>query len=123
MAPRVRVVVEVGAREHECCGPAYERGGVVEVTCLVVRGPDGSPDRHVVTHHDLTPDREVVTIRGRIADVCVEHPDGVVEEVQRLPSGRALRGFDDEDDGHLEQPWTGDLVVPDSDRYLLTIIS
>ncbi|GAA1432298.1 hypothetical protein GCM10009616_21450 [Microlunatus lacustris] len=93
----MRVVVEVGGWEHECCGPAYEREQVVALTCLVVP--------------------------GRVAEVGVEHRDGTVEDVQRLPSGRALRGFDDEDDGHLEQPWTGDPVVPDADRYLITIVS
>lgn len=63
----MRVVVELGDWEHACCGPAYERDALVEVTCL------------------------------------------------------AVRGFDDSDDGHLEQPWTGLPVTADSEAHLLTL--
>jgi len=35
------IVVEVGDWEHECCGPAYERNSVVDVTCLVVTEHEG----------------------------------------------------------------------------------
>jgi len=48
--------------------------------------------------------------------------DGTVDPIARLPSGRALRGFDEGDDGHLERPWTGDPVVNDSSRFLVTVV-
>lgn len=115
------MVVEVGDWEHECCGPAYERDSVVELTCLVVAGPDGGTSRYVESHHCLTGSHRTVEFRGRVADVHIVHPDGSSEAIRRLPSGKALRGLDEEDDGHLEQPWTGDPVTSDSDRYLLTV--
>ncbi|GAA1854587.1 hypothetical protein ACFFOM_02545 [Microlunatus capsulatus] len=117
----MRVVVEVGGWQHACCGPAYERDAVVEVTCLVVPGVEGGPPRHVETHHELTTRHPRVTLRGRVVDVAVQHPDGEVEPVLRLPGGRALRGYDDTDDGHLEQPWTGLPVTADSELFLVTL--
>ena len=115
------MVVEVGDWEHECCGPAYERDAVVELTCLVVAGPDGATSRYVESHHGLTTAHRTVEFRARVADVRIVHPDGSSEPIRRLPSGQALRGFDDEDDGHLEQPWTGEPVTSDSGRYLVTV--
>ena len=114
------MTVEVGGWEHACCGPAYERGTVVELTCLVVPGPDDGTSRHVETHHD-TDSSATVTVRGRVTDLRLEHSDGTSSVIRRLPGGRALRGFDDEDDGHLEDPWTGEPVIADSDRYLPTV--
>lgn len=115
------MVVEVSDWEHECCGPAYERDSSVAVTCLVVAGPDPATTRYLASHHSLATSHRTVEVRGRVADVRIVHPDGSSEAIRRLPSGRALRGFDDEDDGHLEQPWTGEPVTSDSDRYLLTV--
>jgi hypothetical protein len=115
------IVVEVGDWEHECCGPAYERDSVVDVTCLVVPEPDGSGVRYVESHHDLTTRHPVIQLRGRVSDLCIEHPDGSTDPLERLPSGRALRGFDDDDDGHLVRLWTAEPVVNDSNRFLLTL--
>jgi len=117
----MHIVVEVGDWEHECCGPAYERDSMVELTCLVVPGPDDAGVRYVESHHELTTRHNTVEVRGRMADLWIEHLDGSTESILRLPSGRALRGFDDDDDGHLEQPWTGEPVTNDSNRYFLTI--
>jgi hypothetical protein len=122
------IVVEVGDWEHECCGPSYERDTVVELTCFVIQpgvddaGPGGI--RYVETHHDgLTAEHKTTSIRGRVSDLAIEHLDGSVEPIERLPGGRAIRGFDDDDDGHLEQPWTGVAVSNDSNRFLVTIVS
>lgn len=117
----MRTVVEVGGWEHDCCGPAYERNTVTEVTCRMVSRPDGST-RWIESRHDL-PDVPTIRVRGRVAHIGIEHPDGSVEQIERLPSGHALNGFDDHDDGHLEQPWTGQPVTRDSSRYLITIAS
>ncbi|SDS59600.1 Phosphotransferase enzyme family protein [Friedmanniella luteola] len=47
--------------------------------------------------------------------------DGTTGRLRRVPGGRPLRGFDEEDDGHLEQPWTGVPVLDDSRRYVVTL--
>ena len=117
----VDIVVEVGDWEHECCGPTYQRDTVVDLTCLVVPGQGHATTRYVESHHGLTTRHETVRLRGRLSDLFIEHPDGSREQIARLPSGRALRGFDDGDDGHLERPWTGEPVVNDSNRFLLTV--
>lgn len=116
-------MVEVGGREHECCGPAYQRDTVVELSCRLVPPRDGGTVRYVETRHDAVNQPGTTRVRGRVVDICIQHPDGVTEQIERLPSGRALRGFDNHDDGHLEQPWTGQLVINDSDRYLVTLAS
>lgn len=117
------MVLEVGGWEHECCGPAYERDASVEVTCLDLSGPDPSSSRFVASHHDLTTGHEVVTFRGRVADIAILHPDGAVEALHRLPGGQALRGFDADDDGHLARAGNGQPVVADSDRFLVTLLT
>ena len=119
----MRTVVEIGDWEHECCGPSYERDTVVEVICLLVSGRDGAATRYLESHHDLTTQHNTIRVRGRVVDICIQRPDGSTEQIKRLPSGRALRGFDDDDDGHLEQPWTGEPVTYDSNAFLVTIAS
>lgn len=117
----VRVVVEVGGWEHECCGPAYEVDTVVRLTCWLVSGGGGQEARYVETHHDLASEKGTTLVRGRVTDIRVVHRDGSTEPVMRVPSGKALRGFDDLDDGHLERPWTSEPVVNDSGEFRLTI--
>ena len=49
-------------------------------------------------------------IRGRVVELYAVGPDGRVA-IERVPSGAALRGVDDDDDGHLEARWTGQHVT------------
>jgi len=113
-------VVEVGDWEHECCGPTYERDTVIELTCLVVVGQGDAATRLVESHHDVSTRHDTIRVRGRVVDICIQHPDGLTEQIERLPSGSALRGFNDQD-GSLARPWTGEPVTNDSDHYLVTI--
>jgi hypothetical protein len=119
----VDTTVEVGGWEHECCGPSFERDSVVELTCVVIPGTGPTLARHVETHHGLETARQQATIRGRVVEIAIQHPDGSVDQLERLPSGRALRGFDEHDDGRLQRPSTGDPVVADSEHFLLRIAS
>lgn len=93
------VVVIIGGWEHECCGPAVEIGDVVEYGVV---SADGAR-RFVEVRHGTVPNQR---IRGRVVELYAVGPDGRVA-IDRVPSGRALRGFDDDDDGHLEARWTG----------------
>ena len=86
----MRTVVEIGGWEHECCGPAYQRDSVIELTCLVVPRADGTA-RYVETHHGLTSRHPTITLRGRVADIAIRHLDGSIEPLERLPGGSALR--------------------------------
>ena len=79
----------------------------------------GSPG---ASHHDLEAHHRIVGIRGRGADIQIRHVDGAVEAVERLPSGRASRGVDEDDDGHLEQTWNGEAVIQESDQDPLTVL-
>ncbi|SFO88354.1 hypothetical protein SAMN05660464_1395 [Geodermatophilus dictyosporus] len=111
------VVVEVGGWEHECCGPAIERDRVVDLGCTRWTAPDGQV-RLVETHHHVEHDERV---RGRVTGIEVVLDEGTVQPVLRVPSGRALLGFDDDDDGHLEDPWTGVVVATGSTDFLVTV--
>lgn len=115
-------IVEIGGWEHECCGPALERNEIVELRCFEIHEDADRGPRLVETHHDLSAAPDVV-VRGRIVDISIRHTDGSIEPLERLPSGRALRGFDAHDDGQLVRPWTGGLVTADSDEFLITIAS
>lgn len=111
------VVVEIGGWEHACCGPALERNQVVDLGCIRWTGPDGRV--HLVeTHHDTRPDQR---IRGRVTDIHVVREGGALQPVLRMPSGLALRDFDEDDDGHLEDPWTGDVVPAGPEEFLVTV--
>ena len=90
---------------------------------MVVSRRDGAATRYVESQHDLTTQHNTIRIRGRVVDICIQRLDGSVEQINRLPSGRALRGFDDGDDGHLEQPSTGEPVTYDSNTFLVTVAS
>ncbi|SNS05552.1 hypothetical protein SAMN04488107_1086 [Geodermatophilus saharensis] len=114
------VVVEVGDWEHECCGEAIERNQLVDFRCIRYAGPDGQM-RLAESHHGgltVTADERV---HGRVIEVQVVREDGTAQSVLRIPGGRALRGFDDDDDGHLEDPWTDDVIISDSLDFLVTV--
>ena len=110
------VVVEVGGWEHACCGPAIERDQLVDLDCLRVTAADGEVSLSE-TRHEVEPG---IRVQGRVRDIQVARPGQPAQSVLRLPSGKALRGYDDEDDGHLEDPWTGELL-PDGDDFVLVI--
>ena len=114
------VVVEVGDWEHDCCGEAIERNQLVDFQCISYKGPDGHM-RLSETHHgglDVPADERVL---GRVTEIQVVQDGGTTLPILRVPSGRALRGFDDEDDGHLEDPWTGDVITSASRTFLVTV--
>ena len=111
----VDVEVEVSLWDHECCGEAIERGQVVDLNCSRTMGDDGA--LHLSAGHHQPPQRRV---RGRVRSVEVLRPEAPSQPVLRVPSGLALRGFDPDDDGHLENPWTGE-PVPDGETFLVTV--
>ncbi|WP_241175799.1 hypothetical protein [Modestobacter sp. KNN46-3] len=113
----VDVVVEVGGWEHECCGEAIERDQLVDLQCIRHRGGDGQ-ERLVESPHDFPVDERV---RGRVVDVQVVHDGGVARPVLRVPSGGALRRVDEDDDGHLEDPWTGEVITSPGRDFFVTV--
>jgi hypothetical protein len=116
----VDVVVEVGGWEHECCGEAIDRDQVVDFQCIVHAGPDGRT-RLAESHHGGLDVRADQRVQGRVTEIRVVQDSGATQPILRVPSGRALRGFDDHDDGHLEDPWTGDVVPSGNLEFLVTI--
>ncbi|WP_439690637.1 hypothetical protein ACRQ4C_07090 [Curtobacterium sp. SP.BCp] len=96
------VVVEVGGWEHLCCGGAVEIGDEVEYPVVQA---DGARRFAEVRHGTV----RTQTIRGRVVDLYAVGRSGRVA-VERIPDGRSLRGFDEDDDGHLEARWTGQPV-------------
>ena len=106
------VLVGVGGWEHLCCRDAIVRDQLVDLLCIRYTGSDGRP-RLVETHHDLDIGAGE-RVRGRVTDLQAVQDGGVAQPVLRVPSGAALRGFDEDDDGHLEAPWTGEVVASES---------
>ena len=109
--------MEVGGWEHDCCGEAIERNQLVDLHCIRRTGPNGQI-RLIETHHHIDPDERV---RGRVTEIQVVLDGGTTQPILRVPSGRASRGFDDDDDGHLEEPWTGDAITSESGDFLVTV--
>lgn len=96
------VVVVVGGWEHLCCGLPVEIGDVVEYGVV---SADGARRFEEVRHGTVSSQ----TIRGRVVELYAVSPEGRLA-IERVPSGAALRGFDDDDDGRLEARWTGQPV-------------
>ena len=113
------VVVEVGGWERSCCGAAVERNQLVDFQCIRYDAGDGRM-RLSESHHELDVSA-VERVQGRVVWIEVVPDGGTAVPVLRVPSGSALRGFDDGDDGHLEDPWSGDLVSSDSGEFLVTV--
>lgn len=116
----VDVVVEVGDWEHECCGEAIERNQLVDFRCIRYTGPDGRT-RLVESHHGGLGVHAGERVRGRVIRIELVHEDGTTRPILRVPSGDALRGFDRVDDGHLQDPWTGDVIPSESREFLVTV--
>ncbi len=114
------VVVEVGDWEHECCGEAIERNQLVDFQCIRSTGPDGQM-RLVESHHGGLSVAADERIHGRVIEVQVVQEDGSAQPILRVPSGPALGGYDDGDDGHLEDPWTGEVITSGSREFLVTV--
>ena len=113
------MVVEVGGWEHECCGEAIERNQLVDLQCVRYSARDGA-SRLAETHHGL--DLPVMErVRGRVVDLHTVPSDGAPRAVLRIPSGTALCGVDEDDDGHLEDPWTGEVVEAEGAEFLVTV--
>jgi hypothetical protein len=108
---RERVVVVLPAWEHDCCGPEIERGTRAHFTAAPVRVGRFVESRH---HEDAT---GLVELRGVVDELRAVTGAGPLD-VHRIPSGRALRGVDEYDDGHLEVPWTGERLDTDTDDVL-----
>ena len=111
------VVVQVGGWEHECCGEAIERNQLIDLSCVRRTAKDGQ-SRLVWASHD-TPGEE--QIQGWVTELHVMLDGGAAQPILRVPSGQALCGFDDEDDGHLEGPWTGEVITSRTGQFLVTV--
>jgi hypothetical protein len=116
----VDVVVEVGGWEHECCGEAIEQDQLVDFQCIRYTGPDGRL-RLAESHHGGLSVAADERVHGRVIEIQVVQEDGTAQSIHRVPRGRALRGYDDGDDGHLEAPWTGELIPSRSLEFLVTV--
>lgn len=112
----VDVVVEVGGWEHACCGPAIELVQVVELGCLRTTNAVGQATL-TETHHHLEPE---LWVRGRVHDIQLLEAEHGALSIQRLPSGRALRGFDPDDDGQLREAWT-EVLLPPAEDFLVVV--
>src|SRR5687768_11596929 len=56
-----------------------------------------------------------------VIEIQAAQEDGTAQPILRVASGQALRGFDDGDDGHLGDSWTGDAVTAESRAFPVTV--
>lgn len=113
----VNMTVEVEVSEHLCCGDAIERDEWVDLTCTRWQDPDGRV--HVFASYHAS--RIETRVRGRVVDIISVAEDGLTRPVLRVPSGRALRGLDEDDDGHLEAPWNGETIQDQGRTFVVTV--
>ena len=116
-SPGVNILVEVGGWEHECCGAALERRSEITLTCI---SPDERFDGgHLVysTHGMKSP---AYRCAGHVVDLWLVDEAGHRQPIQRVPSGPALRGFDESDDGAIRSE-TGEIIAAHSGRFLVEL--
>jgi hypothetical protein len=114
----VNILVEVGGWEHECCGAALERRSKVTLKCISSdEGSDGG--RLLYSAHGIkTP---AYRCTGYVLDLWLLDEAGHRQPIQRVPSGPALRGFDESDDGAVRSEPTGEIITPHSGRFLVEL--
>lgn len=114
----MRLEIEVGGWEHGCCGPELVRFTNVEWT--VTAAPDG---RLVETHHglDQTEGLEVIDVAGTIVELEAIERDGSRTTIARAPSGRTLRGMDEDDAGDVIELHTDRLIDVSDDGFIVTV--
>jgi hypothetical protein len=116
----VDILVEVGGWEHECCGPALERRSKVTLTCI---SPDeGSADGHLVysAHGIKSP---AYRCTGYVLELWLVDEAGHRHPIERVPSGPALRGFDESDDGAIRSEPTGEIIAAHTGQFLVRLAS
>ncbi|GAA1957139.1 DUF6578 domain-containing protein [Agromyces allii] len=111
----MRVEVFVGGWEHACCGESLRRGDAVEWTCIIES--DGSVHE---THHDLDGLR-VTRVEGTVVDLRYVPRTGESTRIEHIPSGRALSGFDEHDEGKLFAIESDDVLTATSETFVVVV--
>ena len=109
----VEIEVSVGGWEHQCCGAAISRRD--RVTWQIFR----YGDELIETHHEL--ELDTVSLSGRVLDIRARFEGDEAIEIDRLPSGSALTGNDEHDDGALVAAWTEAPLERSSEDFLVRL--
>jgi hypothetical protein len=116
----MQIRVDLGGWEHECCGESYDLNDVVTWELfLPVAGELADGADYMESHHGQLSGGVEVT--GRVVAVEVASRPATFVSVSRLPSGRALRGFDEHDDGIPMVLATGDPLDGHPDEFVVTL--
>jgi hypothetical protein len=95
------VRVDYGGWEHECCGDAAALGDRVRWDVfLPMTGDVANGAELMESHHGGLANG--VHLVGTVAHIAAVGSTGTRHAVARIPSGRAVRGFDPDDDGRLD---------------------
>jgi hypothetical protein len=114
----VNILVEVGGWEHECCGAALERRSEVTLTCI---SPDERSDGRYLVYSAHGIKSPAYRCTGHVLDLWLVDEAGHQQPIQRVPSGPALRGFDESDDGAIRSEPTGEIIAAHSGRFLVRL--
>jgi hypothetical protein len=114
----VDILVEVGGWEHECCGAALERRSEVTLMCI---SPDERPDGGYLVYSTHGIKSPAYRCTGHVLDLWLVDEAGHRQPIQRVPSGRALRVFDESDDGAIRSEPTGEIIAAHSGRFLVRL--
>lgn len=108
-------LIEIDRWSHDCCGEELSQGMRVTLNCRLPVGYDllRSVDLVADSHSGNLP---FISCTGDVVQITMTDDHGTPQPIQRLPSGRALRGFDDLDDGAIQSADTGNLVDRDGPR-------
>ncbi|WIB65826.1 hypothetical protein [Curtobacterium sp. MCBD17_040] len=112
--------VQILNDEQECCGAAVARFERVtwKVFLPAGGGLDGDADVMESHHGGLSNGR---TVSGVVVNIEELRTDGSTAPVVRMPSGSALRGFESDDDGHLELTGGGLHFRSRTNQFVVTL--
>lgn len=109
--------MELDRWSHECCGNPLERGDDVSLTCVQAEDELSGADLLATNHAGKLP---WSVCSGRVLDLSLFDPEtGQRQPIQRIPSGRALRGFDESDDGLIYPVGSEESMSPPGSRRFL----
>jgi hypothetical protein len=116
----MRIRVDLGGWEHECCGRAYEVGDDVTMTLYLPMGGTLSGDAdYMESHHVLLIGGS--DVRGEVVGVEALGPDGVFVSVIRLPSAAEISDDCSPDSSRFLNDVTGKDLTNEPDEFIVVL--
>lgn len=112
----MEITVDVGDWDHACCGDAFALDDIVTWEIFIPRDAKPLGSEYVQTRHGRLEGRVPVT--GRVVAIAATRADGSATMLGAVPSGRALRGFEEYE---LREQYTDVVIDEEIHDFVVTL--